>query len=142
IQRSFESAALPRLRLCCLAFVIWFGVLMIAAAVMAIVASWPGTYANRFRQPWSYALCYGLSSGTLGCLGLAWQPRRRAGASVPWPERLNDLPGNFTYFCFDSDGTAKNLPFAWEKVTDVVCARFRNAEVSANVVVGKRINSH
>jgi 4-amino-4-deoxy-L-arabinose transferase-like glycosyltransferase len=208
IQRGFESPALPRLRLCCLAFVTWFGVLMIAAAVMAIVASWPGTNANRFRQPWSYALCYGLSAGTLGCLVLAWQPRRRAGAlfpilasafclaltnsiwilnyqdaksydlvaevnrlkhilppdaklvsfgqvyhrfayyygrpidSVRWPARPDDLPGDLTYFCFDNDGTVKNLPFAWEKVTDVVCARFRNAEVSANVVVGKRINSH
>jgi hypothetical protein len=62
--------------------------------------------------------------------------------SVPWPERASDLPGDVAYFCYDNDSAARKLPFAWEKITDVVCARFRNAEVSANVIVGKRINSH
>jgi 4-amino-4-deoxy-L-arabinose transferase-like glycosyltransferase len=208
IQRGLESAALPRLRWSCVAFVIWLGVLLIAAGVLAIVSSWPGAAANRFRQPWHYAIGYSLAAASLGCLVLLWQPRRRTAdwlpifapalglaltnsiwvlnyqdaksydlaaevnrlkrilppdaklvsfgqvyhrfayyygrpiGSVHWPERPDDLPNDLTYFCFDNDETVRPLPFAWEKVTDVVCARFRNAEVSANVVVGRRLDSH
>jgi 4-amino-4-deoxy-L-arabinose transferase-like glycosyltransferase len=207
MERGLESAALPRLRLCCVAFVTWFGVLMVGAAAMAVVASWPGTSPNRFWQPWSYAVSYGLAAGILGLLVLAWQPRRRRGmfpvlaaavglaltnsiwilnyqdaksydlaaevnrlkrilppdaklvsfgqiyhrfayyygrpiGSVHWPQSAEDLPSDVTYFCFDNDGMAGTLPFAWEKVTDVICARFKNAEVSANVVVGRRVSSH
>jgi len=64
--------------------------------------------------------------------------------NIRWPNQPDDLPEDITYFFFDrgtegGSSAAQKLPFAWEKLTDVVCARFRNAEVSANVVVGRRI---
>jgi 4-amino-4-deoxy-L-arabinose transferase-like glycosyltransferase len=57
---------------------------------------------------------------------------------LPWPRSGNDPPEQGTFFCFSSTAPPE-LPFAWEKVAEIGCDRFRVARHETTVIVGRRL---
>lgn len=54
--------------------------------------------------------------------------------------RATEMPGQ--YFCFAVDPQAEpfEIPFAWERVTEISCERARSDHPRTTVVVGRRLN--
>jgi len=57
----------------------------------------------------------------------------------PWPLKVEDLPEDLEYFCFESHGTdSRVLPFKWKQIGVFPLDRYRLPNPVSRVVVGQR----
>ena len=57
----------------------------------------------------------------------------------PWPESQEELPSDFSYFCFKPEQQERPLPFVWEQVAIVTCDRNRKRHPEHKVIVARRL---